>query len=341
MNSLEAHIVSLLYTCDCIIVPGLGGFVKREYSACYDAELRKFMPPRHSISYNAQLNLDDGLLAQSYMSSDGLTYEEAKEKISSLVADIMRQLKETGQYRFVRIGTLIYADGTIEYGGDDEGNYSYDTYGCAPFAIECRQSVLKDSASRTFELPSVKKKTSAGKNDYSQPEEKHVIGLYLQQAVAIALTVVLFAFMTNEHLNLWNSTTDAVQKTSVMNGFVFGANTNMHSVNTTLTAKKKVPEVEETRQGKRQQEAEPKPMIERKNNYTIVLASSVSKHNANAYIKEMNRKGFSEASVYETNSMRRVIYSSFPSQEDARKMLKSLRSRSADFSEAWVLKLKS
>ena len=60
---LEQYISKLLYQYDCVIVPGLGGFVANYKSATIQPVQNTFSPPSKGISFNKNLNNNDGLLA--------------------------------------------------------------------------------------------------------------------------------------------------------------------------------------------------------------------------------------------------------------------------------------
>ena len=67
MIELAQHIEVLLLENDCVIVPGLGGFVAHYTPAMRVAEENVFLPPTRIIGFNPQLKMNDGLLVQSYM----------------------------------------------------------------------------------------------------------------------------------------------------------------------------------------------------------------------------------------------------------------------------------
>ena len=70
MITLSRHIELLLLEHDCVIVPGLGGFIANHMEAHYDQEGdRTFLPPYRTVVYNQQLQINDGLLVQSYMAA--------------------------------------------------------------------------------------------------------------------------------------------------------------------------------------------------------------------------------------------------------------------------------
>lgn len=63
MIELAQHIEALLLENDCVIVPGLGGFVAHYTPAMRVAEENTFLPPTRIIGFNPQLKMNDGLLS--------------------------------------------------------------------------------------------------------------------------------------------------------------------------------------------------------------------------------------------------------------------------------------
>ena len=76
-----------------------------------------------------------------------------------------------------------------------------------------------------------------------------------------------------------------------------------------------------------------------KGQYSIILASRVSKRGAEDFVKRLNRAGYKEASVYEDGSMRRVVYGSYGSERDAERALNVLKKKNETFAGTWVQKL--
>ena len=69
--------------------------------------------------------------------------------------------------------------------------------------------------------------------------------------------------------------------------------------------------------------------------FSIVLASKVSKKNAEAYVRLLHKKGFEKAEVYTTSSGSKVIYDKFATRKDANRILNMLNT-DIDFSDAWI-----
>lgn len=106
MSLLTSHIERLLLHHDCVIVPGLGGFVAQECGARYVEEEDLFLPPYRTVTFNSRLNLSDGLLAAAIARSEGMTFEAASTWVVAEVETIRRTIAERGSYLFPGVGQL-------------------------------------------------------------------------------------------------------------------------------------------------------------------------------------------------------------------------------------------
>ena len=73
--------------------------------------------------------------------------------------------------------------------------------------------------------------------------------------------------------------------------------------------------------------------------YTLVLASQVSKVNAEEYVGKLQKAGFQQASVYTKGKSNRVIYNQYKTEAEAYSALNKLHEH-AEFKEAWVYEVK-
>ena len=90
MHTLAKHIEAFLVRNNCVVVPGLGGFVAQMQPAFYDEQDGCYVPPKRSVTFNSILSINDGLLIERYQMHDGLTYYEANR----IIAEHVKKLKE-------------------------------------------------------------------------------------------------------------------------------------------------------------------------------------------------------------------------------------------------------
>jgi cell division septation protein DedD len=68
-----------------------------------------------------------------------------------------------------------------------------------------------------------------------------------------------------------------------------------------------------------------------------VLASQVTKQNAEDFISRLAKRGYVGAEIYVHNNITRVVYGHFDNQADAYKRLQKV-SKEKELEEAWVYK---
>ena len=110
MNQLISHIEFLLHEHNCVIIPEFGGFVVNTISSQKDG-IAVFHAPVCELVFNRDLTHNDGLLAQSYMKSDGMTFETAMKKIELDIQELQRQLREQRYLEMGKLGSFAMQDG--------------------------------------------------------------------------------------------------------------------------------------------------------------------------------------------------------------------------------------
>jgi septal ring-binding cell division protein DamX len=71
--------------------------------------------------------------------------------------------------------------------------------------------------------------------------------------------------------------------------------------------------------------------------FSIVLASRVTKANAEAYVAKLTKRGYKDVMVHQNGHVK-VVMGSFSTREEAMKALQKLRANQ-EFSGAWVVEL--
>lgn len=136
MIELAKHIEVLLLENDCVIVPGLGGFIAHNRPAEFKKSANVFCPPVRTIGFNPQLVMNDGLLVQSYMQAYNTDFPDATRKIEKIVSDIKEQLYRNGQAEIENVGTLYYTMNGV-YGFEPFANTFFNPhlYGLGSFTM--------------------------------------------------------------------------------------------------------------------------------------------------------------------------------------------------------------
>lgn len=106
MNDLARHIEALLVDNDCVIVPGLGGFIIHYTPAVWMEKDNMFLPPTRMIGFNARLKVNDGLLVQSYMTAHHVDFAKAAKLVEKDADELLSLLHTEGEVSLGNIGQL-------------------------------------------------------------------------------------------------------------------------------------------------------------------------------------------------------------------------------------------
>jgi hypothetical protein len=131
---ITAFIRELLFGHDCVIVPGFGGFIGNYTPARIDKSSGTFFPPLKQISFNRNLNHNDGLLVGRISGSAGINYGDARNMVEEFVLEIRKRLEKGEKVVFDNIGAFTYNhEGSLQFEPDRNVNYHLDSYGLESF----------------------------------------------------------------------------------------------------------------------------------------------------------------------------------------------------------------
>lgn len=106
---MHQYIHQLLNDHDCVVVPGLGGFLCKYKSAEIKWNELTVVPPARMIAFNRALQQSDGLLIQSVAVQEHISYKKAEERVQDFVNHCLSQLQQQGSFMLPSIGRL-YTD---------------------------------------------------------------------------------------------------------------------------------------------------------------------------------------------------------------------------------------
>ena len=130
MKQLVKHIELLLTRHDCVIVPGLGGFITHKESAKLIGH--RLFPPTTTISFNSLLTHSDGLLAESIMQCERVDYKTALQTISHCVSLLHEELNKQGWIELGKIGRLSQNEQRTLFFAPSIAEFLPDNYGLRP-----------------------------------------------------------------------------------------------------------------------------------------------------------------------------------------------------------------
>ena len=127
---METYISDLLYRHDCVIIPSLGGFITNYKSAQIHPVSHTLRPPSKSISFNVQLQNNDGLLANYISDCESISFASAQIKIEQFVKGIQNDLEHKNQFKIAKVGVLSRdTNGLLSFEPDNSVNYLLDAFG--------------------------------------------------------------------------------------------------------------------------------------------------------------------------------------------------------------------
>lgn len=191
MNELYKHIEVLLLENDCVIVPGLGGFIAHYRSAVQKGDGR-FQPPMRSIGFNPQLVMNDGLLVQSYMQTYNTDFPDATRKIEKVVSELKEELYQHGQATFGHVGTLYYnMNGVYEFAPSSDHFFTPSLYGLDGF--DCSPLSARPAATLQPQVPPVLQETSRQPDEQTiSSRQRRPFRHWWQNAAAAVAAILLF-----------------------------------------------------------------------------------------------------------------------------------------------------
>ena len=353
MIELQRHIEILLLTNDCVIVPDLGGFMAHYVEARYDETDNTFVPPLRTIGFNQSLTMNDSLLVQSYIECYDISYPEALRRIEDEVAELRQHLQAEGEYELNDIGVLrLNAEGKLEFRPCEAGILTPSLYGLNSFEMK-KLNVVSMPEPAVAEEKVVKPEPEVNSIlhqnlvdiDENDTDVVHIKFSWIRNAVAVAaiLLAVFFVAMPTGKTELMKSTINTLN-----NQLLLGMMTSKDSNTSAIDYKRKdvqKPATDKTAEAILDTIKPAKPACSAKadtapairEGYCIVLASHVSKHNAEDFISRLAKRGYEGAEIYVHKNVTRIVYGNYADQADAYKQLQKLN-RVKELEDAWVYK---
>lgn len=128
------YIADLLFEHECIVIPGLGGFISKEHPASVHPVKHQFKPPYKEIVFNPHLRANDGMLLNFIAQQEQLSYGDAKQKLDRFVLKCLEELGNGRRITFRNIGFIQYDEHRqIIFQADENQNYLGSSFGLTGF----------------------------------------------------------------------------------------------------------------------------------------------------------------------------------------------------------------
>ena len=309
MISMIEHIEYLMLSNDCVVVPGFGAFIAQYTSSNNCAQNSTFTSPKRSISFNASINHNDGLLANSIAKKALIPYAEALKQIEKSTTICRQALSDGSEVPFGRLGFFISnAEGHIEFIPFHHELANDDFFGLQSFSFPTlaernAQVATEETVSETYSEPEI----NIGRRNW-----------FSHKAVQIAASIVMLVCLT-----FALSTPIIVDKPTHQLATL--------NVPTPTMPKHKVVKAEEISQQKQVKAVSEKKETNSNGRYAIIICSLKKQSQVAQYFQE--NKDINPANVIKKNGYY-MIY--FNRGDNFQELVKEAKQMPKPYTEFWI-----
>lgn len=309
MISMIEHIEYLMLSNDCVVVPGFGAFIAQYTSSNNCAQNSTFTSPKRSISFNASINHNDGLLANSIAKKTSIPYAEALKQIEKSTTICRQALSDGSEVPFGRLGFFISnAEGHIEFIPFHHELANDDFFGLQSFSFPTlaernAQVATEETVSETYSEPEI----NIGRRNW-----------FSHKAVQIAASIVMLVCLT-----FALSTPIIVDKPTHQLATL--------NVPTPTMPKHKVVKTEEISLQKQVEAASEKKEANSNGRYAIIICSLKKQSQVAQYFQE--NKDINPANVIKKNGYY-MIY--FNRGDNYQELVKEAKQMPKPYTEFWI-----
>ena len=333
---ISAHISELLFEHDCVILPGLGGFVCSEVAASINHSTHTFYPPHKNIIFNKNLLNNDGLLAHKIAADQSVSYIEANTALTEFIEKCKSNLQNLRRLELINVGVLFLdKEDNIQFIQDKNINYSFSAFGLSPFKFKSLEQQHFSDPTQSEKQPEHKKvfvdREPIAQTKKTKSFKKYAPALALIPIAALMLWLPFKMKQSDAQLNVagWSLTNNkaVVEKTTpITSQSIMAENeksveseslneTSADTVNKMFVAEKTiVTQIDSTKVKTADYSA-----IQLHSKFHVMAGCFAERSNAEKLVEDLRAMGFSGAGIVgETNSgLIRVAYSSHAYREDA------------------------
>lgn len=345
MNELAKHIAALLLENDCVIIPGFGGFIAHYIPAQLVEKDNLFLPPMRVVGFNPQLRINDGLLAQSYMSVYGSSFPEAERIIHQQSEELISTLHESGSMELENVGELRY---------DIHGKYEF-----TPFDDRIATPVFWGLDSFKIEPPSAIKSVqpeiiiAPNHNNIEQSAKIVDFSKYIQNVAAIVAVIILvigsfFIASPIENTEVYNNEASMLPKEMLKQSLNMSsivkhqASPEPKTTNTENQKSENITKVTETpsvtsTSTTSTSSIKAETPVKVKKLYNVIVASVGNAEIAQKEVQHLIEQGYPKAKAIIGNGKARVSVDSYEKEIDAYRAIHQFQEKGL-FNAAWVLR---
>ncbi len=127
---IAKYVGNLLYDYECVVIPGLGGFITEDKSVSINEVTHNFSPPFRKVHFNIHLRANDGLLVNHVAQQEQIGYKIAKQRVDRFAFQCHNALIAGKKINFKNIGSIYYdSEKNIVFEQDTNANYNPNSFG--------------------------------------------------------------------------------------------------------------------------------------------------------------------------------------------------------------------
>ncbi len=304
---LETYISDLLYRYECVTIPEFGSFLTQRVSATINDSTNAFYPPKKAVSFNEQIQQNDGLLAHYIADVEKIPFEIAIKKIAKRVKILKSYLTQGETLTFKNIGEVtLNNEGKILFDPTYNLNYLTDSFGLSQFV----------SPSVTREVYKENVKEIEKVIPLSVTPEKRKTKPYLKYAAVALIALTLGGFTASKfYVDQIETHNQLAQEeaTKQLDTKIQQATFSLSSLPAiTLNVTKQT------------------------GNYHIVAGAFRVEENCDKKIAQLKKEGFSARKIgVNKYGLHEVVYASYENGKDALKAIREIRR--THNKDAWLL----
>lgn len=305
---LETYISDLLYRYDCVTVPNFGAFLTNRVSAKVHESTHTFYPPKKVLSFNEQLQSNDGLLTNYIAEVEKIPYNAANKKVSEHVKAIKSYLTEGETIQFENIGELVLnAEGKMVFNPSNHINYLTDSFGLSHFTSnDIKREAYKEEVEAIEETAPI-----------TFTPEKRSNTNWLKYAAAAVIVLGLGGFGAVNYYN------NSIENHNQLAQEEANAQLDAKVQEATFVISNPLP-------------AATLSLEKQNGNYHIVAGAFRVEANSDKKVKQLRDKGYKARKIGKNRyGLHEVVYSSFETRSEAQRALRKIR---RDHNrDAWLL----
>jgi len=330
---IEEYISELLYRHECVVVPGLGGFVTDYAPAKVHPVSHTFYPPSKNILFNSKLLSDDGLLLHNISLTEEISYKQAKIKVEGFVRNCKYDLKQGKKLSFDKIGTINKdIEDNILFEPVNSANYLEESFGLPTFISPptIRKPVHKRLEKRFTDRKPVPERDRSRKK------------VYWALVAAIPVLMIVSWLILNPQLknkNAQHSSVMQISEQEINNTDIAGFQVEETKKQATPLKDFKFEETKNPDQKLNNSTVGPKKALttNEASKYYIIGGAFRNKENADRLVATLREKGY-DAAHAGTNPNGLHIVSYFNTKDKSEVLINLTMIRKNDNPSAWILK---